>query len=240
MSDELYRYYEQELTFFRQMAGEFAEKYPKVAARLQLDAAKETADPHVERLIEAFALLAARVRRKVDDEFPEVVESLLNMLYPHYLRPVPPVAIAQFQFEQQQTHPTEPTVVPVGSVLNSKPSGGVECNFRTVYPVTVWPLKLTGGSLISVAASQATGAAADASAVLRIQLETLGSRPLAALKIPYLRFFLNGDSTQHHYLYELLFTHATKVQLRARPVVAKAEPVVLGADCIRPVGFDAD
>jgi type VI secretion system protein ImpG len=239
MSDELYRYYEQELTFFRQMAGEFAEKYPKVAARLQLDPAKESTDPHVERLIEAFALMAARVRRKVDDEFPEVVESLLNMLYPHYLRPVPPVAIAQFQFEQQQTRPTEPTTIPVGAVLNSRPSGGLDCSFRTVYPTTVWPLKLTGASLISVAASEASGVPADASSVLRIQLETIASLPMAVLKIPYLRFFLNGDSTQHHLLYELLFVHAMKVQLRQRAAIGKAEPLVLGADCIQPVGFDA-
>jgi type VI secretion system protein ImpG len=240
MSDELYRYYEQELTFFRQLAGDFAEKYPKAAARLQLDGTKESADPHVERLIDAFALLAARVRRKVDDEFPEVVESLLNMLYPHYLRPVPPMAIAQFQFETQQTRPTEPTLVPAGAVLNSRPSGGVECSFRTVYPVTVWPLKITGASLISVAASQATDVPGDASSVLRIQLETIASLPVAGLKIPYLRFFLNGDSTQHHLLYELLFVHAVKVQLRSRPVVAKTEPVALGADCIRPVGFEDD
>src|ERR1700722_987906 len=101
MSDELYEYYEQELTFFRQMAGEFSQKYPKVAHRLLLEETKESSDPHVERLIEAFALLAARIRRKIDDEFPEVVESLLNMLYPHYLRPVPPMAIAQFQFVAQ-------------------------------------------------------------------------------------------------------------------------------------------
>src|SRR3984957_14763898 len=127
MSDELYRYYEQELTFFRQLAGEFSEKYPKVASRLQLDAAKESTDPHVERLIEAFAMLAARVRRKIDDEFPEVVESLLNMLYPHFLRPVPPMAIAQFQYEPQQTTPTEPAMVPAGAVLHSKPVGGHEC-----------------------------------------------------------------------------------------------------------------
>ncbi len=219
MSDELYRYYEQELTFFRQMAGEFAEKYPKVAARLQLDAAKESADPHVERLIEAFALLAARVRRKVDDEFPEVVESLLNMLYPHYLRPVPPMAIAQFQFETQQTvPPSRPRCRPEQSSTRVPPAVW-NAAFGPVYPVTVWPLKMTGASLISVAASQATGAPADASSVLRIQLETIGSLPVAGLKIPYLRFFLNGDSTQHHLLYELLFVHAVKIQLRARPVI---------------------
>src|SRR5271154_5229574 len=133
MSDELYRYYEQELTFFRQMAGEFSQKYPKVAARLQLDETKESRDPHVERLIEAFALLTARVRRKIDDEFPEVVESLLNMLYPHYLRPVPPMAIAQFRFEPQQTRPAEPVQVPAGALLTSRPAGGLECTFRSGY-----------------------------------------------------------------------------------------------------------
>ncbi len=239
MTDETYRYYEQELTFFRQMTGEFAEKYPKVASRLLLDPGKESADPHVERLIESFALLTARVRRKIDDEFPEVVESLLNMLYPHFLRPVPPVAIAQFQYEPQQTSPTEPAPVPSGSMLHSRPVNGQEGSFRTVYPVTLWPLRLTGASLVSVAASQAIGAPADASCVLRIQLDTLGSLPLSAFKIPYLRFFLNGESTQHHLLYELLFVHAVKVQLRARPSGAKAEPIVLGTNSIRPVGFEA-
>ena len=92
MSEDLSRYYESELTFIRQLAGEFAQKNPKIAARLQLrDENKASADPHVERLIEAFALLTARIRHKIDDEFPEIVESLLQLLYPHYLRPVPPM-----------------------------------------------------------------------------------------------------------------------------------------------------
>ena len=238
MTDETYRYYEQELTFFRQMAGEFAEKYPKVAARLQLESAKESSDPHVERLIEAFALLTARVRRKIDDEFPEVVESLLNMLYPHFLRPVPPVAIAQFQYEAQQTAPTESANIPAGSVLHSKPVHGQECTFRTVYPVSLWPLHLTGASLLSVAGAHATGAPPEASHVLRLQIDTIGSLPLAALKIPYLRFFLNGDTTQHYWLYELLFAHTMRVQLRPRPGMGKAEPITLAANCIRPVGFE--
>jgi type VI secretion system protein ImpG len=240
MTDETYRYYEQELTFFRQMAGEFAEKYPKVASRLQLDPAKDSTDPHVERLIEAFALLAARVRRKIDDEFPEVVESILNMLYPHFLRPVPPVAIAQFQYDPQQTRPTGPAIIPSGATLLSKPVSGQECSFRTAYPVTLWPLKIVDASLVSVAASQSIVAPNEASTVLRLQIDTLGDLPLAALKIPYLRFFLNGESTQHYLLYELLFVHALRVQLRPRLGKAKADPVVLGANCIRPVGFDAD
>jgi type VI secretion system protein ImpG len=238
MTDELWRYYEQELEFFQQMAGEFSLKYPKIAARLELNETKDRRDPHVERLIEAFALLTARIRRKMDDEFPEVVESLLNMLYPHYLRPVPPMAVAQFRFEPQQSRPTEASVIPAGAVLNSKPIGGLECTFRTAYPVTIWPLKVAGASLVSVAAAGAAGAPPAASSVLRIQLETLGSLPAASLRIPFLRFFLNGDGTGHHLLYELLFTHAVSVQLRPLRVNPQAEPVVIGAESILPVGFE--
>src|SRR5947208_15252343 len=96
MREELLPYYQRELTFIRQMAAEFAEKYPKIAGRLMLQP-DQCEDPHVERLIESFALLCGRVHHKIDDEFPEITESLLDMLYPHYLRPIPSMAIAQFQ-----------------------------------------------------------------------------------------------------------------------------------------------
>ena len=88
MRDELLGYYERELGFLRQMGAEFAQKYPKVAGRLLLEPDK-CEDPHVERMIEAFAFLAGRVHLKIDDEFPEITESLLNVLYPHYLAPIP-------------------------------------------------------------------------------------------------------------------------------------------------------
>ena len=113
MRDELLPYYERELTFIRQMAAEFKEKYPKVAGRLLLDGG-ECEDPHVERLIEAFALLSGRIHHKLDDEFPEIAEALLDQLYPHYLRPVPPQAIAQFQLDPSQSPITSATEVPSG------------------------------------------------------------------------------------------------------------------------------
>lgn len=237
MSDDLYRYYEQELTFFRQMSGEFARKYPKIAARLQLDESKETKDPHVERLIEAFALLTGRIRRKIDDEFPEIVESLLEMLYPHYLRPVPPMAVAQFRFDPQQSKPTEPTRIPAGANLSSKNTDGLDCIFRTVYPVTIFPLRVTNASVSTIAAAQVTGAPVDVSHVLRIQMETMGVLPLSSLGLSTLRFFLNGDLTPHYLLYELLFVHAVRVLLRPRPA-PPGSALALGGEHIRPVGFD--
>ena len=92
MADDLITYYERELSFLRQMGAEFAAKYPKIAARLLLEA-DASEDPHVERLIQAFAFLAARVHHKIDDDFPEVTEALLNVLYPHYLAPIPSMMV---------------------------------------------------------------------------------------------------------------------------------------------------
>ncbi len=100
MRDDLLLYYERELNFLRQMGAEFAEKYPKVASRLVIEPDK-CEDPHVERLLEAFAFLAARVHLKIDDEFPEITEALLSILYPHYIRPIPSMSMVQFAMDSE-------------------------------------------------------------------------------------------------------------------------------------------
>src|SRR5438105_14981731 len=92
MRDELLGYYERELVFLRQMGAEFADKYPKIASRLLLQGDK-CEDPHVERLIQAAAFLAARVHHKIDDDFPEITEALLNFLYLHYLNTIHTIQI---------------------------------------------------------------------------------------------------------------------------------------------------
>src|SRR4029078_9036720 len=94
MRDELLGYYELELIFLRRMGADFARRYPKIACRLLLDEEK-VEDPHVERMIEAFAFLTARIGLKLDDELPEITESFLNILYPQYLAPSPSMRIVQ-------------------------------------------------------------------------------------------------------------------------------------------------
>ena len=141
MRDELLQYYERELTFLRQMGAEFAAKYPKVASRLVMEPEK-CEDPHVERMLEAFSFLAARVHLKIDDEFPEITESLLSILYPHYLRPIPSMSVAQFQVDYEQVSPEKGLKLDRGSVLRSRAVNGVPCKFRTCYDVTFWPLEV--------------------------------------------------------------------------------------------------
>src|SRR4051812_10062214 len=147
MSQALYPYYERELLFIRQLAQEFARQYPAAAGRLLLEP-NRSVDPHVERLIEAFSLLTARVQHKLDDEFPELTDALLSVLYPHYLAPVPSMGIVQFDLDMGRGQLPAGFTIPAQSRLNAQPIGGLSCTFRTGYPVTLWPIVLTDARLM--------------------------------------------------------------------------------------------
>ncbi len=102
MRDELLFHFERELTYLRYLSADFARKYPKVAGRLLLEDSGKSEDPHVARLMESFAFIAARIHTKLDDEFPEIIESLFTIVYPHYLRPMPSASIVQLQLDPEQ------------------------------------------------------------------------------------------------------------------------------------------
>src|SRR6516162_7433711 len=168
MSDALLPYYNRELDAIRRLAREFADAHPKIAGRLRLSA-DATDDPHVARLLEGVAFLAARVHHRLDDEFPELTDALLGVLYPHYLAPVPSSAIVQFGCQPDLAVPFR---VPAGLPLDSEPVRGESCRFRTSYPVTLWPVdiesvRLSGLPLAAPANPLATGAVS----VLRIVLK---------------------------------------------------------------------
>jgi type VI secretion system protein ImpG len=233
MIDELLPYYERELSFIRQMAGEFSEKYPAVAGRLLLEP-NTCADPHVERLIEAFALLAGRIHRKLDDEFPEITESLLDVLYPHYLRPVPSCAIAQFRTKSDAA--TARTLIPAGTPVHHTYENGELCSFRTCYPVTLWPLRVTGARVSRTNRFLSPGTAAGVAATVRIQLASTGELKISQLPIESMRFYLQGETAAVQALYESLFVHAVRVSLRSLGRDASQE-IVLPAGSLRQVGF---
>ena len=142
MPDDLLTYYERELTFLRQIGAEFAVKYPKIASRLLLEADK-CEDPHVERLIQAFAFLAGRIHHKIDDEFPEITDALLGVLYPHYLAPLPSMSVVQFVLDPEQGKLTSGYRIEQGTPLYSQPVNGTPSRFRTCYPVTLYLEVLT-------------------------------------------------------------------------------------------------
>src|SRR5262249_42442001 len=141
MIDSLFPYYQRELIFIRQFAQDFAKQYPAAARRLLLEPTQST-DPHIERLIEAFALLAGRIHHKLDDEFPELTDALLNLLYPHYLAPVPSMAIVQFVLDPERGTLPNGFRIQRHSTLSTPPIGDGPCKYRTGYPVTLSPIAL--------------------------------------------------------------------------------------------------
>jgi type VI secretion system protein ImpG len=233
--DELLYYYERELTFLRHMGAEFAERYPKVAGRLLLEAGK-CEDPHVERLLEGFAFLAARVHLKVDDEFPEIIEGLFNILYPHYLRPIPSMSVVQFHLDPAQGKLTTGLAVDKGSILYSPPVGGFPCKFQTSYDVTLWPLKIQSAQWSTPDKIQPALRGFSALAALRIEVRCSPDVQLNALGLQNLRFYISGETTLAHTLLELLSNNCVSVMIRDTAAPARRF-VTLPANSIRPLGF---
>jgi type VI secretion system protein ImpG len=239
LRDDLLLYYERELTFLRQMGAEFAAKYPKIASRLVLEPDK-CEDPHVERMLEAFSFLAARVHLKIDDEFPEITEALLSILYPHYLRPIPSMSVAQFHVDSDQVTPESGLTLPRGSVLNSRPVNGVPCKFRTSYDVTFWPVEVEDAEWKTPDRLQPAIRSSEAVAAIRLALRCPGDLTFAKLSMKLLRFYLNGESNLIHSLYELLSNNCVQIVVRDASPKSKAQPVILRGDALHPVGFAED
>lgn len=247
MRDELLGYYERELSFLRQMGAEFAEKYPKIAGRLQLEP-DTCEDPHVERLIEAFAFLASRVHLKVDDEFPEITESLLNVLYPHLLAPIPSMSIVQFVLDPSQVSLQSGQKIPRGAMLYSRSVAGTSCRFRTAYPVHLWPLEMKQARF--ELPIPGVGPEEGVRTVLRLELKTFGASPLRELKekvseseekhLESLRFYLQGEGKVVYALHELIHNHLVAVELRPGGPRDVPSPVKLPKSVVSGVGFERD
>jgi type VI secretion system protein ImpG len=258
MRDELLGYYERELIFLRRMGGEFARKYPKIAARLLLDEEK-IEDPHVERMIEAFALLSGRVSLKLDDELPEITESFLNVLYPHYLAPIPSMAITQLTFGNKKDKLTAVQNLERGARLYSRPVEGTPCRFRSAYDVQLVPMVLESAALESPAPKDARGKFSES--YIRLSMRCYGDANLHEFKVgdtekppEFLRFYINGDPQLVFPLYEMIFNNASVLEFRAKetPLSNKTlttitniqlklpDPIILTPDHIRQVGFKED
>jgi type VI secretion system protein ImpG len=237
MPDDLLPYYERELAFMRRMGAEFARTYPKIAGRLLLGAG-ESEDPHVERLIQAFAFLAARIHHKLDDEFPEITDAVLSVLYPHYLAPIPSMSVVQFDLDPNLGKLTSGYRIEQGTQLYSDEVDGTPCRFRTCYPVTLWPVGLTSARVDEP--DRLAPPPKSAVAMIRLQLSCQGGTTFTELGLDHLRFYLHGEGPLVHALYELLFSNACQVQLRPLGGRGALKPIVLSPSCLRPVGFSHD
>lgn len=230
--EHLLPYFERELVMLRHQCREFAERYPKIAGKLQISG-ESCEDPHVEHLIESVAMLAARIAKRLDDDYPQFTEALFETLFPHYLRPFPSCAIVRLPAPELHQAMLR---LPAGTGMVSAPVRGVECRFRTVYDIVV------GGVTIDDAAFEPLIKAPlgarlppGAGSALRIRLRQHGA-PAPALPAS-LRVFIDAEPSFAAALRDALFMQT----LCAYVETDAGQWIRLPAVPVTPAGFaDAD
>jgi type VI secretion system protein ImpG len=238
MDRRLLNYYNIELAHLRQTGSEFAQEFPKIAGRLALakDAKEICPDPFVERLLEGFAFLTARVHLKLDAEFPRFTQALLETIYPHYLCPTPSMAVARF--EPAQT--TEGFSIPRGTALKSVigPEEHTPCEYRTAHEVKLWPIRIIEARYFTrdIAQLDLPGGLAGRAA-FRIRLQSPPDMPLKAIPLDELTFFLRGTDELPVALYEQIFSQGSGVVVRGLTAERLKPTAVLPRASLRPVGF---
>ena len=242
MDPLLLKYYNRELQYMREMGGEFAEEFPKIAGRLGLNAF-ECADPYVERLLEGFAFLAARVQLKVDAEFPRFTQHFLEMVYPHYLAPVPSMAIVRLNPELNETSLQNGVVIPRGSQLRSQIGKGEQtaCEYSTAQDVTLWPLQFVEAEYLastSAVANLGVSSRPGLKAGLRLRLRSTAGLQFNHLAVDKLVIFLRGGEVAVH-LYEQLMANTLDCVVQSGPRTAP-KGISLGASAVKPLGFEDD
>ncbi len=237
MADELLPYYEKELAFIRQMGAEFAREHPKIAGRLGVSS-EAIEDPHVSRLIESFAYLNARIQHKLDDDFPELSDALLGVLFPHYQRPIPSMSIVQFVADREQLDASY--IMPKNTLLETEQFQGENCRFSTVYATELMPFFVSEAALVGRPfATPGSASIRGAGAVLRIQLKTFTSAiSMSDLKPNRLRFYLKGQPQHVNPLYEMLLNECQNLVLTSSET--DVTPIFLGKDAIKAVGFGSE
>ena len=241
MNPRFLRYYSQELQHLREVGGEFASDYPKIAGRLGLDSF-DCADPYVERLLEGFSFLAARVQLKIDSEFPRFTQHLSELVYPHFLAPTPSMAVVQLQPDLSNPSLKSGFKVPRGSAMRSVlgKSDTTACEYRSAHEVTLWPIELIeakffthGGAQVGLDVQFPAGVKAG----IRLRLRTSGGLAFNALPLDRLCLNLRGGDDLPGRLFEKILGSVEGVL-----VVPVGRPAawhrLLPKTAVRPVGFD--
>lgn len=245
MDPRLLRYFDRELQHVRGMGAEFAREYPKIAGRLGLEGF-ECADPYVERLLEGLAFLAARVQLKLDAQYPVFTQHLMEMVYPHYLAPVPSMAVVQLHPDPKESALATGCTVARQTALRGIAARDerTACEYRTAHDVTLWPLELAEAKYFDTPAALAAAEVPvpddrTVRAGLSLRFNVLAGAQANMLPIEELPVFIAGADELPKRLYEQLLGNAVGFVVRAKcksGVVSE----FLDAGHIREKGFADD
>lgn len=221
--DKLAEYYSKELTSLKYYSIQFSKKFPGIAKRLGFIDGKSE-DPHVERLIESFALLTAQLQQRLDDDLPELSEGILETLMPQFSRPIPSVTVVQFADNLGASVRQKALVVDKHTLLYSRDTSQDGCRFRTCYPLLILPVQLTAAALVSEKYENDW----------QLSL-TLTSNALSLPADASARLYLAGDDDFNHLLYEALLSQVNALEYRQHNNKLTYSPTE-----IKPVGFEAE
>lgn len=238
MDPKLLEFYNRELRHVREMGAEFARDFPKIAGRLGLDGF-ECADPYVERLLEGFAFLAARVQLKLDAEFPRFTQHLLEMVYPQYLSPTPSMAVVQLTPKLSEGDLAKGFTIPRDTVLRGTTgkSDPTACEYRSGHDVTLWPLRIAEAEYFrrDMAAVQVPAGIPDVEAGIRFKLQATAGLTFDEIRLEKLPIFLRGSEELPVQLYEQL--SANVAALVIREIGGNKRYRVLPKSYVLPIGF---
>lgn len=240
MNSRLLEKYNQELAYLRELGAEFAAHHPKIAGRLGMRGT-EMPDPYVERLLEGFAFLTARVQLKMDAEFPRFSQRLLDIIYPNYLAPTPSMAIAELVPDSRKGDINGGYRVPRGTLMDSRSlkEQGLHCSFATAHALTLHPIELVRAEIGGIPPGLTPAAfgpdAAGCRSVLRMRFQVSRQATLKGLRLDRLALHLSGPNTQAHSLLSLLMQHTVGI---VGQVVGRPRQHFLPADALRHDGFE--
>ena len=235
-SDEKFlKYYHRELKYLRTAGKIFAHKHPKIARRLDLGEG-ESPDPHVERLIETFSFMSARLSKEIDDLLPQISMALLQVLYPSLVNPVPAMGITHFKADSTLGKMTTGYKVPKGTQLYAYSSEDVTCQFTTGYDTTLWPVNVCGAEFAKAAQYDFAKQPAKNTWYIKIRLSLEDAVETDALSSEGLTFHIAGSRALGLAIYEALFA-----QQQIQPYLVKDGQVeAMPTDSVTPIGIDLD
>ncbi|QPK63337.1 type VI secretion system baseplate subunit TssF [Methylomonas sp. LL1] len=246
MDPRLLKYYNRELQHVREVGAEFASEFPKIAARLGLDTF-ECSDPYVERLFEGFAFMAARVQLKVDSEFPNFTQSLLEIVYPHYLASTPSMTVVEFKPDLTEESLAEGFTIPKGSSLRSQIAKGEQtaCEYQTAHPLQLWPLEIGQVEYLPTLAAVSSQGLSDpkhlagVKGAIRIVLRSTAGVRFSQMPLETLSLFLRGTGAIPYRLYEQLMANAKGLACKYKTGL-QAHFKYASGHLFRGLGFDKE
>ena len=211
------RYFQDELEYLRKSGDEFAAYFPKLTDYLS----SRSVDPDVERLLEGFAFLTGRLREKIDDQLPEVTQSLLQLLWPNFLRPVPSMTI--LRFDPKPGAINELHVIKKGAQVESVPVDDTICKFRTCYDADILPIEI----------SNVQHDVSKEASVIKITVRTLAGESIGSIQLRRLRLYLGGGEYSALMMNLWLHRYLKNGEISA----GTAKPIALQKTQFKPVGM---